>query len=473
LGRRHWEVRSQTWLRDTGGSPVWSGAVQDADHAFSLPASAFAPSTRAESHRQLGATWKTTHATGWNASLVATQYRIVEDASRQASLAQPDADLGGAGTVARRDGTGWTTLEFQGSYRPSAGDWGDGRHAPTMGVHRNEYVLRNAVRNAADWRGAEGDLTQRYGGRTRITALYLQDAWRFADDWRLTAGLRQEHFETWDGAQWFTGTLPVQNTYPARRIDATSPKLSLAWAASDLLLLKVSAAKGVRFPNVDELYNGTKTGTNITTSDPALRPEVSEAFELSAELDWGHQSLRASLFRDDVHDTIVRQTDSTVTPSVTRVNNIDRVLTDGLELVWQARGVLLPGLVLGASATWADARIVANAANLATEGKRWLRIPPQRYALQATWRGGNGWLLAAAWRWSGRQYNTDTNVDSNPETYGGVSHVNQLDLKASWQFAPDWTWSIGVDNAAGTPAWQAHTLPQRLWQTALRWEMPR
>lgn len=473
LWRSTSDVRSETWLRDVNGTPVWRGAVQDGDYAFSVPASAFAPSSRLESHRQLGATWKTTHAIGWNASVVATQYRIVEDANRQANLTQPEADLGGAGTVTRRDGTGWTTLEFQGSYRPSPGDWGGGRHAPTLGLHRNGYVLRNAVRNAADWRGAEGDLNQDYRGRTRITALYLQDAWRFADDWRLTAGLRQERFETWDGAQWFNGTPAVTNDYPARRIDATSPKLSLAWAASDLLLLKASAAKGVRFPNVDELYNGTRTGTSITTSDPKLRPERSEAFELSAELDVGRQSLRVSLFRDDVQDTIVRQTDSTVTPTVTRVNNIDRVLTDGLEVVWQARAVGLPGLDLGASATWADARIEANAANPATVGKRRLRIPPQRYTLRGHWRGGGGWLLVAAWTWSGRQYNTDTNVDVNPETYGGVSHVNQLDLKASWRFAPEWEWSVGVDNLAGTRAWQAHTLPQRVWQTALRWELPR
>jgi iron complex outermembrane receptor protein len=103
-------------------------------------------------------------------------------------------------------------------------------------------------------------------------------------------------------------------------------------------------------------------------------------------------------------------------------------------------------------------------------GKRWLRIPPQRYTLQAAWRR-NGWLLSAAWRWTGRQYNTDTNTDINPETYGGVSRVNQLDLKAAWRFAPGWEWSLGVDNVGDASAWQAHTLPQRVWHSALRWEM--
>lgn len=471
LWRSDSEVHNQTWLRNAAGQPVWSGTVRDERAAFTLPAATFAPSTRFEAHRQLGATWKTTRRTGWNASVVATQYRITEDANRQANLPEPLAAAGGAGSVTRRDGTGWTTLELQATWRPAPGDWGDGRHALTFGLHRNAYVLENVVNLAADWRGAETAGDQRYAGRTRITALYAQDAWRFADDWRLTAGLREERFETWGGAQFFAGPPAAQTAYPSRRLTGTSPKLSLSWTATDALLLKASAGRGVRFPNVDELYNGTKTGTSITTSDPNLRPERSDALELTAE--WsGHQaSLRASLFRDDVTDTIVRQTDSTVTPSVTRVNNIDRVLTDGLELVGEWRDAGLRGLELSGSATFADARIRANAANPATVGKRWLRVPRQRYVLQAAWRGGNGWLASAAWRFSGRQFNTDTNVDTNPDTYGGTSRVNQLDLKLAWRFAPQWEWSLGVDNLTNRGAWQAHTLPQRVLHTGLRWEL--
>ena len=83
---------------------------------------------------------------------------------------------------------------------------------------------------------------------------------------------------------------------------------------------------------MEELFNGTKTGRSITTSDPNLRPEVSRAFELTAEKYWGEHWLRASLFRDDVKDTILRQTDVTVFPSVTRISNVDRVLTNGLDM---------------------------------------------------------------------------------------------------------------------------------------------
>jgi iron complex outermembrane receptor protein len=135
-------VTNTTWLRDAAGNPVWSGLVKDGARQFSVPSNAFAPSTRDEAHRQLGATWKTKHAKGWNASVVATDYVTQSDAARQANLAQPLADLGGAGTVTRRDGTGWNTLEVQSTYTPSEGDFGNGRHALVLGLHRNQYAAK-------------------------------------------------------------------------------------------------------------------------------------------------------------------------------------------------------------------------------------------------------------------------------------------------------------------------------------------
>ena len=101
------------------------------------------------------------------------------------------------------------------------------------------------------------DTAQNYFGKTSITAVYAQDAWQLHPDLTLTSGWRQEQFDSFDGSQFFTGVAPV--TYAARSLSGGSPKLSLAWAARDDLLVKASAGKGVRFPNVDELFNGSKT----------------------------------------------------------------------------------------------------------------------------------------------------------------------------------------------------------------------
>ncbi|MES2879731.1 MAG: TonB-dependent receptor [Pseudomonadota bacterium] len=468
-------VTTQTYLRDASGNPVWSGLVNDGVNSFNLAAgnattaSPFAPSNREETNRQLGFTWKTKHATGWNASVVLTDYAIVGDVTRAAYTAPPVADLGGAGTVTRRDGTGWDTFEVQSTYTPSKGDFGDGKHALTFGLHHNDYRLQNVVNNSTDWRNSESSLNQNYYGKTSITALYAQDAWQLTPDLLLTAGLRQEQFDSYDGSQFFTGVAPAN--YPARTLTASSPKLSLAWAARDDLLLKLSAGQGVRFPNVDELFNGSKSGASITFNDPNLRPERSTSVELSAEKYYDKSTLRVSLFRDDVADTILRQSDATVTPSVTRVSNVDRVVTNGVELAWQSRDVLIKGLDVGGNATWVDSRVTENAALPASVGKNWMRIPTQRYTLQTSYRPNDQWLFSGAWRWAGRMYNTQLNTDSNPDVYGGTSSVNQVDVHAAWHFAKEWTWSFGIDNLTNSQAWQAHSLPQRSIQTELRYSL--
>lgn len=464
-------VSADTWLRDAAGNPVWAGKVSDGTNQFNIQPNALAPSLGSESHRQLGLTGKTKHATGWNASVVLTDYRIVSDPSRLAANPTPSAAQGGAGTVTRRDGTGWNTFEVQAAYTPTSGDWGRGQHALLFGLHRNQYTLMNVVNNASDWRISETTLDQSYQGKTAIAALYAQDAWRINPAWTLTSGLRYERFSAWDGAQYFAGTPPVQTAYPRRRTHAASPKLSLAWVAADDLVLKASAGKGVRFPNVDELFNGARTGASITFSDPDLRPEVSTALELSAEHTWDQHSVRVSYFRDDSSDTILRQTDNTVAPSVSRVSNVDRVLTDGVEAVWQASNLALTGLELESSVTWADAVVKENTRNPATVGKAWLRIPRTRVSLQASYRGVPDWLFAAAWRRHSAAFSTELNLDTNHAVYGGMSSVNKLDVRASWRFAKGGDWALGVDNLLNKASWQGHTMPQRSLHTSLSYRL--
>lgn len=474
-------VSNQTYLRNaTTSAPVWSGVVNNGINSFNLAAgtsaattSQFAPSQRDEAHRQLGITWKTKHVTGWNASVVATQYSILDDVNRQAFAAQPVAELGGAGTATRRDGTGWNTFEIQSTYTPKKGDFGDGNHALTFGIHRNNYTLKNVVKDSTDWRSNETTVNQRYGGDTTVTALYAQDAWKLGANLMLTAGVRYERFSQTEGVQ-FDKSLPVASqtkNYPDRNLSATSPKLSLAWSPKDDLLLKASMGKGVRFPNVDEMFNGTKTGSNVLINNPTLRPERSNAFELSAEKFWDQHSLRASLFRDDVRDTILRQSDNTVTPSISRSTNVERVLTNGLELAWQSKDVMAKGIDIGGSATWVDSKIKENTLLPASVGNNWLRIPKQRYTVQTSYRPSDAWTLGANYRFAGRNYNTLLATDIHPETYGGISRVSQLDLKVDWKFAKNWNWAFGIDNVNNSQAWQAHSLPQRAFQTELRYSM--
>lgn len=476
---------NRSFLRDASGATLWSGRVTDGTNTFSIPLSAFAPSNRDEMHRHGGITLKTKYATGWNGSIVYSNYRIVSDIARQANLPEDQAASGGAGSWTRRDGTGWNTFEAQAAYRPSEGDFTDGRHALTLGAHRNAYLLDSPTRNASDWRSTETTLAQRYRGRTEVTALYAQDAWRLREDLVLTLGLRHERFVTRDGEQLLrvasctaaAGVDCVDNgdgsfnrvlAYPQRRLSGSSPKASISWHAEEDLLLKASVGRGVRFPNVEELYNGTFTASAQTQSDPNLKAERSDALELSAEKDWEQHRLRVSVFHDAVRDAILRQSDTTVTPSVTRVSNVDRVKTSGLEIVWQTQDWLLRGLSLDANAAFAHSKVTANAADPASVGKYWLRVPKLRANLLATYRPTRQWMGSLGIRHSGRAYNDTYNLDVQPDVYGGVSSFTFVDLRGSYKLTPQVELALGVDNLADSRGFQAHPYPGRTVFTELR-----
>ncbi|QPF76166.1 TonB-dependent receptor [Roseateles sp. DAIF2] len=454
---------NRSFLRDAAGRTVWSGRVRDAGDAtaqFDIPAQAFAPYSRDEAHLQGGLSLRTRHARGWNLLLQSSVYRVREDIQRDAAAPDPQAAAGGPGQAATRDGTGFDNLEAQARYTPSAGDWGGGAHALTLGLQDQRFRLRQRGLALADWRGgAPGALLSEVGGRSRLLALYAQDAWRFAPDWRLVSGLRWEAWRARDGLQSFAGIAPVQ--YAERRLEAWSPKLSLSWDAAPDLSLRVSAGRGVRFPTVSELFAGTRSGSKIERSDPQLRPERSDALELSAERRFAQGQLRASLFQDDVRDTIWNQLNPTLFPIVSTTQNVGRVRTRGLELAGEWHDWPLRGLSLEGHVAFNRATILENAALPASVGKHWLRVPRVRSALTLSYQPERAWTWSATYRHSGRQYNELDNSDLQPDRYGGVSSYGQLDLRLLWRGLPGLELALGVDNVGNQLAFQAHPYPGR------------
>jgi len=469
---------NRTFLRDAAGNAVWQGRVTDGTNVFNVPATAFAPSTRDEKHRQLGFTLRSRRDQGWNGSAAVSDYRILSDPARQANLPDPDAALGGPGTVTRRDGTGWNTFEVQAAYSPRPDDLGGGRHALTFGAHRNAYTLTNVVNNSSDWRSNETALAQRFRGETEVWALYAQDAWRLRDDLKLTLGWRAERFRTFDGEQLARvgscaagggatcepngdGSSNKVVPYPARTLTGHSPKASLAWTVNERLLLRGSFGRGVRFPNVEELYNGTVTATSVTLSDPNLKAERANAYELTAETSWSRQTVRTSLFHDDVHDAILRQSDNTVTPSITNVSNQDLVRTTGLEAAWSARDVFVKGLSVEANGALTRPKVVRNAKDPATEGKYWLRVPKARANVILAYRPTAKWMGSLGWRFSTAAFNDVYNLDTNSNVYGGISKVDQLDTRLSYKPARMLELAAGMDNVTDNHSYQSHPLPGR------------
>jgi iron complex outermembrane receptor protein len=184
-------------------------------------------------------------------------------------------------------------------------------------------------------------------------------------------------------------------------------------------------------------------------------------------LGWG--KLRASLFQDDVRDSIFSQTNVTVTPNVTNVQNVDRVRTRGVETAFSVTVPGLESLSVDGSLAYTRARILENDKFPISVGKIWPRIPKWRGNVQAVWRPTQSWLSSLGVRYSGRMFHRLENDDINPDTYGGVSRFTIVDARVAYTTTSNIELAIGVDNLTDERAYQSHPYPGRTGFAEARW----
>ncbi|KMZ11865.1 Outer membrane receptor protein, mostly Fe transport [Candidatus Burkholderia humilis] len=384
-------------------------------YEYVIPASAFAPSMRSNENFLYGVSLRTRNATGWNAEAVASYFDVTQSIARTATSGVPGD---GPGTLTDGSGTSWKALDLRTSWTPTDRA-GLAAHALSFGYHFDNYFLDNVTSNTLAWRdGGGASFANAFGGRTRTQAVYTQDAWRFLKRWAFTYGVRYENWNAYDGTRAVGAT---SLNYGDASQSHCSPKASLSFDATQELTLRASIGRAYRFPTVGELFQGTINGVNIVNNNPNLKPEDDLSKELTAEWAHGNGLYRFTLFQDDVKNTIFSQTNTTVIPNVTNFQNIDKVRSRGAEVAYEGSDVLLHGLDLAANVAYTQSKIIANSSNPATVGKYFYRIPLWRANAVATYRATEKAASTLAVRYSRYQYNTLTNTDVNPNTYGGTS----------------------------------------------------
>jgi iron complex outermembrane receptor protein len=239
-------------------------------------------------------------------------------------------------------------------------------------------------------------------------------------------------------------------------------------------VLKASAGRAVRMPTVGELYQGSIDGNAIVNTDPDLKPETSWTGELTAEKDVGNGLLRLTYFAEDTRDALYTQTlfDPVALANVSRVQNVGRIATQGLEAAANATDVGLRGLDLLGSVTWTDSVIKENAGFVATPGdtvgKRQPNIARWRASALASYRWNERWSTSIGARYSGRQFRTLDNSDVNGMAYMGVSPFFVVDLRAHLRIDKTFSAAFGIDNVNNRTYWNFHPYPQRSYHAEIK-----
>jgi iron complex outermembrane receptor protein len=462
------EGRPQSYLTNASGQAVTSGAIHiDGRSYAALAGGDFALTNESLTHTLHGLSVKS-HTQGvFDWEVAASLYDYGTDTKRQnaASNPQPNAASGGAGTLADGSGTGWNNLALRGTWRPQGPK---GEHVVDFGVQQDRYKLRYLTSGiAGNWTtDAAGSTVSEVGGRTQLQSLYGQDTWRFAPDWRAVLGLRAEQWSATQGVTRFSAS--SSQMFAERSENHLSPKAALSRQITGDAFVKYAVGRAVRMPTVNELYGATSTTNSQYINDPNLRPEKSWTQELSYEMNLDKTQWRVTAFAEDTQDGIYSQSviDAAAgNKTISRVQNVDRIATRGLESAFTWQGLGLPGLDVTGSVTYADSVIQANQGFVTTPGdtlgKRQPNIPKWRATLLAGYRWNAQWNSSVAVRYSGQQFRTLNNSDVNGYAYMGVSPFTTMDVRVRWQINPQLVAAFGIDNLNNDKYWNFHPYPQR------------
>ncbi len=462
--------------RSSDGAPFYSGVASIDGRSYNVAATDFNQSRDAITHLMHGLSVASRTRGVFDWEFAASLYDYDQDTARVPTVAKPAADSGGAGRITDLAGTGWNTLAIKGVWRPNA------QHLADFGVQQDRYQWRQRIDNAADWMGG-GRTTpfSSFQGKTQLRSLYAQDAWTFAPGWKAVLGLRYEHWTATDGRRvafnQTTGTA-TPSVFQRRRESWTSPKAALGWQLRDDWSLKLSTGRAIRVPTVGELFQGNGSagaGSDVVTN-PNLKPEKSWTSEFSS--DWllaGQHRLRSTLFHENTTDALYSQAIPGTTPIVNSVQNIDRIRTIGLETAYDAADVLVKGLDLQASLTYADSVIKANSSFVATPGdtigKQQPRVPKWRASLLASYKLTDSLTGSFGARYGSRQFGNLNNADTNGFAYQGFSSYLTADVRLRWKIDKQWSAAVGIDNLNNQTYWNFHPYPQRTYNAELRFDL--
>ncbi|MDQ3510800.1 MAG: TonB-dependent receptor [Pseudomonadota bacterium] len=453
---------SETYLRDAQGDPVHSGNVLIDGRGFTVSPTAVSLQHGELEHLIQGLSLKRNSGGRWDYTVALSRYDYVVDQIRTPLVARPAADTGGAGRIADSSGNGWTTASAMVIWRP------DTRHVVEFGLQDDRYELATVVSNTADWiSGAAQSRFSAFEGTTELRSLFVQDTWSWSPRWTSMLGVRLEQWTASDG---LLANATTELDFAGRRETAVSPKAAIQFALNDDVSIKASFGRAIRFPTVSELYQGTIANDEIVNNNPNLQPERSNTSELSWVQRIATGRLRATVFHERTRDALYSQTNVTVTPRVTNIQNVDSIRTTGLELAAELNGVGLDDLDVISSVTFADSIVRANDNFPDSVGKWQPRVPRWRANVLATWHPGDHWSFTGGVRYSGRQFNRLDNLDVNANTWTGTSTFLVADARVRYRHDDHWSGALGVDNLTDRTYWTFHPFNQRTWVAELRFD---
>jgi iron complex outermembrane receptor protein len=324
-----------------------------------------------------------------------------------------------------------------------------------LALHKDE--VNQKIYALSNWRDSSTKtaLSSGYNGHSTTTSVFVQDEFSATEALKIYLGGR------WDAwrAQGDNFVAASATKFDERKAFAFSPKVSATYKPIDSLVLRASFGHSFRAPTNQDLYSSSTSRGRTTTGDPNLQPERAETLEVGGE--WGVSEalkLTATVYETRLSDLIYVKQVTVVAPLLSQRINAGKARVRGVEL--GASHELLNGLVVDANYAYIDSKILENAADPLSVGKRLTDAPRNIIGIGMTaqrgdWSGNLNARYVSHIYWTAQ--NTDV-VEGVPGSYDAHTMVN---AKVGYAFNKKVMTSIAINNLMDTKAYSYFLLPRR------------
>jgi iron complex outermembrane recepter protein len=346
----------------------------------------------------VGGRFRTGDGSDWNLTLFANQQRYHQTFSAVAANRNSEA-LNRLQFVPARDvgvSFNWSRLSFD-------------KHLLVAGVDVR------GVRGVSDETAIANNRATTFvssGGRQRRSGFFIQDLVSISSRWQLSVNARYDNWRDSSAASvsrnLTTGAV-TPRFFPARSLDAFSPRLSLIFKPSEGLSLRASAYRAFRAPTLNELYRGFRVGDTQTNANEKLVAERLTGGETG--MNWAPNNrvnTRVTGYWTEIVNPVSNFTLSVTPTLITRERrNLGRTRSRGVEA--EADFNVSTYWRISAGYLFADATVRRAPQDSRLEGLWIPQVPRHQFTLQTVYSNPRYITAAAQFRASGKQFDDDQN----------------------------------------------------------------
>jgi outer membrane cobalamin receptor len=345
-----------------------------------------------------GGRFRTSEGSDWNLTLFANQQRYHQTFSTVAANRNSEA-LNRLQFVPSRDvgaSFNWSRVSFE-------------KHLLVAGVDVR------GVRGVSDETAIANNRATTFssaGGRQRRAGFFIQDLFSISPRWQLSVNARYDNWRDSSAASvsrnLTTGAV-TPRFFPARSLDAFSPRLSLIFRPTEQLSLRASAYRAFRAPTLNELYRGFRVGDTLTNANANLVAERLTGGE--AGMNWtpnNRVNARVTGYWTEIVNPISNFTLSVTPALITRERrNLGRTRSRGVET--EADFNVSTYWRITAGYLFADATVRRAPQDATLEGLWIPQVPRHQFTLQTVYSNPRYLTAAMQFRASGKQFDDDQN----------------------------------------------------------------